>query len=112
MIDQQFQMIVARTAEYVDQQNRRVAELEAFIKVLLPSWPDGEHYPTEISMIEMTGRENKELKKALRWAIGEGASFNPASKSFYDAGCGCCSGNIEPPEDIKQMLIGLMERKT
>jgi hypothetical protein len=53
-----------------------------------------------------------DLEKALRWAIEEGASFNSNSKTFYDAGCGCCSGDVEPPEDIKGMLIGLMDSVT
>lgn len=59
----------------------RIAELEAFVKVLLPSWPDGEHYPTEMSLLQMQRdriaeleRENAELKRQVQewkdWLAG------------------------------------------
>lgn len=44
----------------------RIAELEAFIKVLLPSWPDGDEYPTEMSVLSMQRQEIAELEKLLR----------------------------------------------
>jgi hypothetical protein len=52
-----------------------IAELEAFIKVILPSWPDGDEYPTEVSMLEMQRREIAELEKALR-DIADRKSFH------------------------------------
>src|SRR5690606_37296459 len=44
----------------------RIAELEEFIKVLLPSWPDGEHYPTEMSLLRMKQERIAELEKAAK----------------------------------------------
>jgi hypothetical protein len=85
----------------------RIAELEAFIKVILPSWPDGDEYPTEVSMLEMQRREIAELEKALRWAIENGVARNYVHGGLHSL---IDDVPIELPADIAGVLSSLMER--
>lgn len=52
------------------------------------------------------------LQSALLWALSENASARKEGGRkwvFHDGGCGCCSGNIEPPEELRGVIIETLE---
>lgn len=45
------------------------------------------------------------LRHALKWALGNGIRVNNYGGSgFSDRGCGCCSGDTEPPAEIDAIV--------
>jgi hypothetical protein len=44
------------------------------------------------------------LEKAIRYLLKEPVTYYPDSQRFYDTGCGCCSGQVTPPEDIAAVI--------
>jgi hypothetical protein len=101
--------LMASCQMQADDANRlglRVQELEAFIKVLLPSWPDGEHYPTEMSVLSMQQQEIAELQKALRWVIDNRVIWHYgdfAKQQEYDA-----LEAVQTPDDVYALVSSLM----
>jgi flagellar biosynthesis chaperone FliJ len=53
-------------ADNIEAKRARIAELESFIKVLLPSWPDGYEYLSEMSVLQMQQNTIAELEKEIR----------------------------------------------
>lgn len=52
----------------------------------------------------------EKLKEALKWALKNGVcdvSYDN-HRSLSDAGCGCCSGNIEVPEELKDTIFEVL----
>lgn len=50
----------------------------------------------------------EQLQAALRWALDEGANGGLSSDgklSLSDGGCGCCSRDIDPPEDLRAVIL-------
>lgn len=59
----------------------------------------------------MTKQERIEkLEAALRWALSEGALHSDwmGEMEFRDSGCGCCSGSVAPPEDLRLVIYETM----
>jgi hypothetical protein len=48
----------------------------------------------------------EKLKAALRWALeGNRAVDLGRGWEFRDSGCGCCSGEAKPPEDLRATIV-------
>jgi hypothetical protein len=73
----------------------RIAELEAFIKVILPSWPDGDEYPTEVSMLEMQRREIAEFKQIIARMLDHGERCN-----WF-----CDRGDYELVAEVRSLMV-------
>lgn len=46
------------------------------------------------------------LRAALKWALEHGvrATVYSSTTHFHDAGCGCCSGSIEPEPEFDALV--------
>lgn len=44
------------------------------------------------------------LRKALKWALKDGIRATSYGCGFVDGGCGCCSGEEEPPAEIDAIV--------
>lgn len=65
----------------------------------------------EVNKLLRHGRKVQQLQAALRWALEEGASrrdYN-GKLEFRDHGCGCCSGEVEPPEELRAVIVEALE---
>jgi hypothetical protein len=54
----------------------------------------------------------EKLEAALRWALSEGAhnvEYN-GRLEFRDSGCGCCSGDTTPPEELRAVIAEALEK--
>lgn len=49
--------------------------------------------------------KTQQLEAALRWALENGVRWSSVCKEFNDSGCGCCSGTIEPPEELRAVIL-------
>lgn len=50
----------------------------------------------------------EKVKQALKWALATGATAYEDDKTFMDSGCGCCSGEVKPPEDLKPIVYEVL----
>jgi hypothetical protein len=63
--------------------------------------PDANYYVDQVA----------KLKAALRWVLTEGASVASSKDQplrLYDNGCGCCSHEVRPPEDVRAAIVGVL----
>lgn len=95
--------LIIRKNLLLNEKDARIAELEEFIKVLLPSWPDGEHYPTEMSLLQMQQRRIVELEKFVSEFLLYFSSNN---------GILVERATIKADTDIVRMARALMERSS
>lgn len=65
-----------------------------------------EHFQRRIQELE------QKLQAALRWAVTEGANGRITASGkleLRDAGCGCCSGKLDPPEELREVIIEALQ---
>lgn len=55
--------------------------------------------------------ELAKARKALRWALENGVSGGidkNGKLNCDDSGCGCCSGSIQPPEELRAAIVAAL----
>jgi hypothetical protein len=55
----------------------------------------------------LTMTKVQKLQAALHWALTNGAHADEygGRLEFSDRGCGCCSSEIQPPEELRAVIV-------
>lgn len=66
----------------------------------------------DLSNYRASAEEQLRLHKdALRWAL-EGNRYSEPFDVFYGRGCGCCEDDVEPPVELRQILLEAVRSKS
>lgn len=82
-----------------------MARQEHLLKVIKHHEKVGDEHRTELARLR---DQNQRQRESLKWALENRAGTNHIG-GFRSGGCGCCSWDIEPPEHLREILMGVMK---